>query len=128
MTCFQAGKIKIIDAHLWPHPGLVCGEDLVTGIKENKSKIANGGAKAHHNADWIQIGNFDEVGADNIVVVWVPETWHDQAHATAAFATYVKNTRAAGKDTIGFLMRVRAEDLDWGRGAFRNSGADRNKN
>ncbi|KAJ3043588.1 hypothetical protein HDV00_004689 [Rhizophlyctis rosea] len=87
---------RTVNAYFWPHPGFIC---------------------AHHNADYIEIGNFTQAG-DNIVVAWIPEFWHDQSHAVAAYATYVKNTQVNGTDTIAFHLRIRpnpvwGSDYDW---------------
>ncbi|KAJ3033264.1 hypothetical protein HDV00_006554 [Rhizophlyctis rosea] len=85
------GGPKYYDAYLYPHPELAC---------------------AAHNADYIEIGDFNT--ASYILVAWMPQWRIEQTHATGAYAPYVKQTRDANyKDTIAVHMRIRVS-LDIG--------------
>jgi len=79
------------DAYRFPHPALAC---------------------AVHNADYIEVGDFGN--AKRILVVWVPLLRIDLTHAIGAYATYVKNSRVNGVDTVAVHMRMRAgQTFEW---------------
>ncbi|KAJ3053246.1 hypothetical protein HK097_004723 [Rhizophlyctis rosea] len=87
-----------LDAYSYPHPAYAC---------------------AMHNADYMEIGNAEIVGPDNLIVFWAPEQRADAAHLTAALASYVKATRDEnGTDTVAFHIRYRPDpfygiEYDW---------------
>ncbi|KAJ3037891.1 hypothetical protein HDV00_001235 [Rhizophlyctis rosea] len=75
-----------VSAYYFPHPALLC---------------------TLHNADFFEIGNTTQAGANNTFVAWVPDLRYDQTYALAAYATYVLNTRQNGMDTVAFHVRTR---------------------
>ena len=84
------------------------------------------------NADFFEIGNRDE--ADTELVVWAPELSYDlvrcpqinqatisvrsshfafsQRHVVGAYATYVKDSRKNGSDTVVVHLRTRIADIE----------------
>ena len=79
-----------------------------------------------HNADYIEVGDAAAVGPDNLIAIWAPEQRADQAHLTAALASYVKQTRNEnGTDTVAFHIRYRVNPtFGIGKWSMRLYGPD----